>query len=280
MKQSQRVAHFLVPTAQHAPKAMPPPRRPLHDPPPRPAPSVLRPRLGLFPPRAAVGGAPECGEHVADRISGIAFVQAHPWGRGRARGRPVDGTTLARLPPQLAVMPMGPRHGEAEGHAAARGAEAALGPHLPALGRLLAPLVPPHGGRWSWPHPSRALPRQSLLRPRRPLGRSATAPGRHPPPSTLGSGDGRHSWSRGPSPAAHATGRRGGARRTWHPSRCDPRHGAEGPPGGAVCAAGAPVRGAPPTRQEYAQHGGFARGLHASVRLLEEGTFPHRIPSN
>jgi hypothetical protein len=268
MKTPQIVAHVLVPADQHAPEAIHPTMRPLHDPPPRPEPGVLLQRFGLFPPRSDVCGEPKFGEQAADLVIIIACVQAHPLGRGRGRCRPLDGDTLKSLPHPLEVMPMSPLHRKANGHAAARGEDAALGPDFPAIGRLLADLFPPQGGLWSWRHPSRAMPSPSLSRPHRPPGDSSTALGRRQPPSTLGRGDGRNYGSRCPSPATHSTGSQGGARRKWPPSPAEPRHGADGPPGGVVCAAGAAARYAPTIRQAYANHGGFSRGLHASVRLL------------
>ena len=99
MKKSQIVAHFLVPADQHAPEAIHPTMRPLHDPPPRPEPSVLLQRFGLFPPRSDVGGEPEFGEQGAHFIIVIAFVQAHPlrpswgwlWPRDRDTGDGLSG---------------------------------------------------------------------------------------------------------------------------------------------------------------------------------------------
>src|SRR5499427_10848997 len=98
MKTPQIVAPCLVPADQHAPEAIPPTLRPLHDPPPRPEPGVRLQRLGLFPPRSEVGGEPACGEPVADLVIVIALVPAHPLGRGRGRCRPLEGKTLACLP--------------------------------------------------------------------------------------------------------------------------------------------------------------------------------------
>jgi hypothetical protein len=121
--------------------------RPLYDPPPRPDPGVLLQRFGCFPPRSEVCGESTCGAQVADLVISIACVQAQPLGRSRGRCRPLDGNTLNRLPHPLEVMPLSPRHREADGHAAL-GADAARDPELPPIGRLLADLVPPPWGAW------------------------------------------------------------------------------------------------------------------------------------
>ena len=56
MQKPQVVAYFLVPADQHAPEAIHPTMRALHDPPPGFEPGFLLQRFGLFPPRTDVGG--------------------------------------------------------------------------------------------------------------------------------------------------------------------------------------------------------------------------------
>jgi hypothetical protein len=187
--------------------------RPLHDPSPRPDPGVLLQRFGLFPPRSEVCGAPKCGAQVADLVIIIAFVQAQPLGRSRGRCRPLDGNTLNRLPHPLEVMPLSPRHREADGPAAALGAEAARGPELPPIGRMLADLFPPRGA-WvmapSLASPSPSSPCKASEATRPLFHRARKTPAAVPSWKR----EGRHDGSRCPSQAAPATGSQCGARRT------------------------------------------------------------------
>jgi hypothetical protein len=128
----------LVPADQHTPEAMHPTMRALRDP----------------PPRTDVGGEPAFGEPGEDLVIVIACVQTPPlrclWGWPR----PCDGKTRERLPRHLEVMALVPRHRQADGHAATLAEDAACGPDRPAIGRVLADLVPPEGGPWSWRHGS------------------------------------------------------------------------------------------------------------------------------
>ena len=153
MPECQRVTHLLLPAGQHAPAAIPPPRRARPHPPACPATGLLRERLGLFPPGPEVGRAAEGGQQRAPFSVGIALAQTPPLGgvRGGLRPRPWD--PLEGLPRQRAVRPRRARHGHSAGPAPAVGEAAALGAARPASGRVLAHRFAPHGGRWSSPHP-------------------------------------------------------------------------------------------------------------------------------
>src|SRR5262245_1094909 len=228
------VAHVLVPAAQHAPDAIHPSRRPLHDPPSCLDAGLLCERLGLFPPRADVGGEATCGQQLPHRRLVLACVPTPPLGGVGGRLRPRAGATRDGRPSPLAIMALRPLPGAADRHATAVGEHAARGADLAPVGRVLAHLCPPHGALGSWPPPARAMPRHSPGRQRLPPRLASTTPGRRPLRSTLERDAGRSSWHRGPSRAAPSTGRRGGARRRWPPAPAAPRRGAAGTPGGRL----------------------------------------------
>ena len=161
MQKPQVVAHVLVPADQHAPEAIHPTMRPLHDPPSCLVAGLLLERLGLFPRRADVGREAKFGPQVPHLIVVIALVQTPPLGIVWRGLWPRDRDTRDRLPSQLKIMAIRPLHGEADRHAPAVGEHAALGADRAPVGRVLAHLFPPQGALGSWPHPSRALPSQS-----------------------------------------------------------------------------------------------------------------------
>jgi hypothetical protein len=101
--------------------------RALHDPPAGLASGLLLERFGLFPPRPDVGREPELSQQLTDRVVVLTLVQAYAlrlrWG-GR---RTLDGEAQERRRDHLAVVPIGPLDGEANGDAAAVGEDAPFG---------------------------------------------------------------------------------------------------------------------------------------------------------
>src|SRR5215813_10746685 len=233
MQKREIVAHVLVPADQHVPEAIHPINRALHDPPACLQTGFLLARHDLFPPRPDVGREPELGQQLAHLVV-IAFVQAYPLQLLRGGRRARDGDTAERLPDHLEGMPMGSLDGEANRDAAAFGEDAPFGADLPAVGRILAHLFPPQAELWSSRHPWPATPNQCPLRPRIQPGPWPTMPRRHPPPSILGSGDGRNYWNRGRSHSARSTDSRYVGRRKWHPWLDDHQRGGGDTPTGAA----------------------------------------------
>src|SRR5262245_59679826 len=278
MQKTQVIAHFLIPPNQHAPKPVHPTMSALYDPPPSFELRLLLQGLGLFTSRTDVGREAKLDQEVPHLLIVVAFVQAHPLGSVGARIGPLDRDALDGLACQLEIIAIGAVYCEADRHPIPVGEDAALGPDLAAVRGVLAHLFPPQGELGSSPHPSQAMPSQSLAERHIPRGPVPTTPRRRRPPSTLGNGDGQHCASRAPWRPEHPTGSRYAGRRRWHPWPCDHRHGADGTPKGAVSVVEARGRCAPTTRLGYASHSGFSRGRQASASLLAERIFPQRIP--
>ena len=158
MEQAEVVGGFLLPADEDAPEAVHPAMRTFHHPPPCLKPQLLFQRLGFISPRTDMGGKAKLCQQPPDLLIVIAFVEAHPLGGLDGRIGPFDGDALNRLTRQLEVIAIGPRDGEANGHAVAIGEQAALRADFAAVGRVLPHLFPPQGVLWSWRHPLPATP--------------------------------------------------------------------------------------------------------------------------
>src|SRR5215510_5840845 len=280
MQKPQVVTYFFVPAEQHAPEAIHPAMRALHDPPPGFETGLVLQGLSFLAPRSDMGCEPELVQQVSHLVVVIAFVQTHPLGSLCWGLRSFHGSTLDRLACQFDLITVRTVHGQTDRHATAVGEDAALGADRAAVRGVLAHLFPPQGGLGSLPRPSPARPSQSPARHHMPPSPVPLRPQKRLPPPTLGNGDGRHYWNTSSSCSAHSTGTRYAAQKRWHPSLCDHRRGADGTLKGAVSVGGATAQGAPIIRQVYASPGGFSRGHSASVRLLMRKIFPQRIPDN
>ena len=224
-------AHVVVPADQHAPDASHPdygvrlhahrrarPRRPA---------SARWP----LPPRSEVCGAPTGGAQVTALVIIIVCVQAQPLGRRRGRSRPIHGNLSNRLPPPLQVMPLSPRHREADGPPPPSVRTRRVAPASPS-GRMLADLFLPRGGLGH-----RAIPREPFpVKPWQGLrGHQATLPPRQADASRRPLLEARGAARREPMSVS-------GRACHWQPVRrpknmaiprlAEPRHGADGTPGG------------------------------------------------
>jgi hypothetical protein len=233
-------------------------------------PCFLLERLRCCPTCPDVCREATVGPQLTDFVVVIALVQTHPLRLLTSRLRPRHGYARAGRVSHLDVMAIGPRSGKADRPAAVVGAQAAFGAALPPSGGVLADLVPPRGGPWSWPPPWPATARRSPGARRTRPDRVATAPGPRPRPPILGSGDARRSWNKDPWYAEHASDIRGAAQQRWQPSPAGRRLEGDGCPRGAVAATGAAGGSVPITRQESAHHAGLAREDQTSMRLLWE----------
>jgi hypothetical protein len=189
MKTPRIVAHIVVPADQHAPEASHPTRRPLHDPPPRPTSASCFSALASSPRAQRCAVHPNAARKSRTSSSSSPVSQPSPWG--------VAGVGADHLTGILSIVSRTLLTSYRCAPATAR----PMGPPPPSMRtRRVAPSFPrsvgclptffPQGGLGSWRHPSRALPRQARARPQRPPGHSSTAPGKHQPPSTLGSARG------------------------------------------------------------------------------------------
>src|SRR5215210_4131662 len=138
MQKREIVAHFLVPADQHAPEAIHPTMRALHDPPAGLETSLLRERLGLFPPRPDVGREPKLNQQLTYLVVVIALVQAHPLRLRRGGRRALNRDARERRLDHLEIIPIGSLNSNANGDAAAVGEDAPFGANLPTVGRILA----------------------------------------------------------------------------------------------------------------------------------------------
>jgi hypothetical protein len=255
MQKREIVTRVLVPADQHAPEAIHPTMRALHDPPAGLEAGLLLERLSLFPPRPDVGREAKLSQQLTDLVVVIPFVQAYAlrlrWGGRRARDRDAHERRLDHLE----VVPIGPLDSKANGDAAAVGEDAPFGANLPAVGRIPAHLFPPQGAAWSSRRPWLTTPSQCPASHRIPPNPASTTPGRRQRPPTLGNGGAPSYWNRGWCHSGHSTGNRCGGRRRWHPWPGGHRRGTDGTRAGAACAAGVEAGCTPITCQGYANHG-------------------------
>ena len=148
MQKPQVVAHFLVPADQHAPEAIHPTMRPLHDPPSCLEAGLLFERLGLFPPRADVGGEAKFGQQIPHLIIVIAFVQTHPlWGVWGGSGRAMGILAMVSRA-ILKSLRFAPSTARPTGTPPPSVSTLRLVPILPGRGFFR---LPPQGALWSWP---------------------------------------------------------------------------------------------------------------------------------
>src|SRR5262245_60944361 len=158
MEKGQIMFRLFVPAHQNTPTAVHPRVDPLHDPPPRSEPCLLRQRLGLLASGTDMGREPELVQQLPYLVILIAVVQAHALCLLRYGLWPFDHEAVERAPHQFHVMPVGPIDRQPNRYAAAFGQQAALDPAFGAVGRIRPGFFPPRGVPWSSPRPCTASP--------------------------------------------------------------------------------------------------------------------------
>jgi hypothetical protein len=116
VEEGEIILSFLVPAHQHPAKAIHPPLRALHHPPPRPGTRVAFEGLGFFPPGPDVSREATLLERVPYLRVVIPFVQTPPLGPLFGGAGPLDDDTLEGLLDSLQVGPIGPGDPQAHRH--------------------------------------------------------------------------------------------------------------------------------------------------------------------